>query len=154
MNKHEYVKITPVPHTKKLYKLTEELILEFDNVTVTLPIGFQADGATLPRFIWSLIGLHPLSTTIVTGAFIHDATYTPLSVGEKRSNELMNAICKDHGMGPVRRMIIKHGVSLLAKPWFYALGRNSVWRLNRLKRKDPNEYERRKQLIQSFITYK
>ena len=43
--------------------------------TVTVVLGFMFDGASIPRFIWPLIG-HPLSSTVIRAAAIHDWLYS------------------------------------------------------------------------------
>ena len=149
MSKFPYVSITPVAGSDRFYQLSESVTFIFDDCIITLPAGLQADGATIPRFLWTLLGTHPLSTTIVTGAFVHDLTYTPLVTTERRSNEMMYEICKDHGMSKFKLLIVKYGLALLVKPWYYWFGRNSVRALRKLNSED---LYKRTLFVDSMIT--
>lgn len=152
MSNFPYVSITPIEGDKRFYQLSEAVTFTFTDCVITLPKGFVADGATIPRFLWSLLGTHPLSPTIVTGAFIHDLTYTPLATTEKRANEMMYEICKDHGMNKFKLMLVKYALPLMVKPWYYWVGRNSVRALRQLMITNPNELSRRQQYVESMIS--
>lgn len=50
---------------------------------VTVPSGFQTDGASIPRFLWSVIG-HPMTVKYIRAAIVHDYLY---SLGEKTTGD-------------------------------------------------------------------
>jgi hypothetical protein len=39
---------------------------------IAVPCGFTSDGATIPRWAWSLIGYHPLHCQVIMAAILHD----------------------------------------------------------------------------------
>ena len=152
--KYPYVSITPVEGSQKLYKLVEDITFEFDEVTITLPKGFRADGATIPQLVWTILGVHPLTTSVVTAAFIHDLMYTPLATSETFANALMMRVMRDHKLGKIRSFLIQFTMSVFAKPWYSFFGTNSVRKLNKLAKTDPDEYHRRQAAVNSMITWK
>ena len=66
------------PVEKNIYELFEEWTYtwEKDGVTrrLVLPKGFRYDGASVPRFLWSVIGLRP-DGLIRAAALVHDFLY-------------------------------------------------------------------------------
>lgn len=42
--------------------------------TYTVPQGFETDGASIPRFLWSCVG-HPFDSELLFSALVHDAGY-------------------------------------------------------------------------------
>jgi len=56
-----------ISFTETYHKLSSGLIIE-------IPTGWATDGATIPRYLWSLIE-HPFGGSIVGASVIHDIEY-------------------------------------------------------------------------------
>lgn len=70
----------------------------------------KSDGATIPRFAWSLIGVTPTDNRIIVGAFIHDYLCTHKSVinnDRKLSTLILDKCCIVGGLNCVQRFLIK-----------------------------------------------
>lgn len=72
---YELPKLTPLPE-KNLYKLTESLKIVYQDDeqemrAVTVPEGFETDGASIPRILWEEIG-NPFTPKFMTAAIVHD----------------------------------------------------------------------------------
>lgn len=78
--------------------------------TVTVPLGFTCDGASIPRLFWPLIG-HPLSSTVIRSGALHDHLYWRHSfdrrpITRRRADlEFRYALAVD-GTGVVRRWLM------------------------------------------------
>ncbi|MEE8251015.1 MAG: DUF1353 domain-containing protein [Gemmatimonadales bacterium] len=67
-----------VPVTDKLYRLDEEYEYCWElldtRYRIVIPAGFIYDGASIPRFVWTLTGLRP-DGLHRAGALVHDWIY-------------------------------------------------------------------------------
>lgn len=68
------------PVAKGVYRLYQEYSYTtvFDKsvaVTIVVKAGFECDGASVPRWLWSLSGITP-NGIIIAAAVIHDAIYS------------------------------------------------------------------------------
>lgn len=55
------------------YILGKEVEVQIDDVTITIPKGFETDLASIPRWYWSI--LSPNNTSLVAPAILHDYLY-------------------------------------------------------------------------------
>jgi len=76
---------------------------------ITVPLGFETDGATIPAILWPLVG-HPLSGSILKAATLHDYELTtrhaPSAVIHRRFYEAL----RTSGVGRVRSALFYVGV--------------------------------------------
>lgn len=77
---------------------------------VTIPLGFVCDGASIPKPLWPIIG-HPLSSTVIRAAALHDWLYHCHRIGATpirrvdADSEFREALAVD-GVGWVRRWVM------------------------------------------------
>ncbi len=74
----EFAQPLIVPIAEDLYRLVETYSYEWDNAGIrnrlTIPAGFEFDGASAPRIIWTLTGIIP-DGLIRAAALVHDFIY-------------------------------------------------------------------------------
>ena len=77
--------LRPIPGERRLYVLVSDYLaqLPYSGRWLLIRAGFIFDGASIPRWLWSLIG-HPFDPNWCAAALIHDALYA----GELRSRKL------------------------------------------------------------------
>lgn len=67
-----------VPIHKRKYQLVEDYYFRWSsekgNHVIVIPAGFQTDGASIPRPLWSLVGMYP-DGMIRAAAVVHDFLY-------------------------------------------------------------------------------
>lgn len=65
--------IEPWGHYMRTTEVVDVVISDAQGIMhlVTIPPGYVFDGATIPRFVWSVIG-HPYDPTYVLAACVHD----------------------------------------------------------------------------------
>lgn len=80
-------KLTLTQINKNLWEVDEPFQYHVDNNEVIwIPKGYLTDGATIPRFLWTIIG-HPLQG-YAQAAVIHDFCYGKRLYSRKRSDEI------------------------------------------------------------------
>lgn len=78
------------PVSKRCYRLNSKYSVRIQDVSngrlyvVCVPAGFQSDGASVPRVVWTLVGLRP-DGPIRAAALIHDYIYRSKGVVEVSS---------------------------------------------------------------------
>jgi hypothetical protein len=70
--------------------------------TLYVDAGFITDGASIPRFAWSLVG-HPLNEDYVVSALCHDALYSAELLPRKTCDSEFRAQLKTAGVNILRR---------------------------------------------------
>lgn len=67
-----------VPISKDRFKLTADYYFRWSsekgNHVLVIPAGFESDGASIPRPLWSLVGMYP-DGLIRAAALVHDFIY-------------------------------------------------------------------------------
>jgi hypothetical protein len=48
---------------------------EWSTDRIIIPAWYEFDGASIPKFFWSLVG-HPMDTQVLRAALVHDYIYT------------------------------------------------------------------------------
>lgn len=70
-----YSWMTEAEKKKKWYRLDRELKYQYPDGSVCLiPAGFVTEGASIPKWLWSLVG-SPFAGDYIEGAIIHDYLY-------------------------------------------------------------------------------
>lgn len=79
---------------------------------IKCPKGFATDGASIPRFLWSIYG-HPFYKKNIRAAVIHDYLY---SLGEKKeADRIFEEVLRIEGRGATARQMY-YGVKLFGSP--------------------------------------
>lgn len=96
-------------HHRAYRKLTGEFHFSIDNVSYTIKPGFWWDGASIPRFLWPVIG-NPWAEDIAPGALIHDALYGSHAFPRHKCDDIMDAVNNKNGMSWWRRRAVREGL--------------------------------------------
>lgn len=76
-----------------------------------VPAGFVTDGASIPRFLWRLLG-HPFQSDYIDVFILHDYRYQTGEIPRSVADDEMLAGLEARGMGYVKRYTIYWGVRL------------------------------------------
>lgn len=91
---------------------TEPLVwVQDDGLTLTVPVGFLMNGASIPRMLWAVIG-HPLETEFVYPAGLHDWECTTCKTRSPIVHQRFRAALKAEGVPAVRRWAMWAAVRL------------------------------------------
>ena len=71
---------------------------------LTIKAGFDFDGASIPRWLWSLIG-HPVEPTILPGALPHDGLYCTHAFSKARTDQLFLDVMAAFDRGRINRKL-------------------------------------------------
>ena len=74
--------------TDLLWTLYSEFEYTNDEYSIICKKGYVTDGASIPRFFWSIIG-SPMEGSLVKPAVIHDGLYTIMSLPRKTCDRLL-----------------------------------------------------------------
>lgn len=121
---------------KDLYYLKEEVTVKWSSsmrtYKITLPKGYVFDGASIPKSFWTVLGIHPASPRIVSGAAFHDYVFTPLIMTRKEADQLLVDILKAHKMPPLKRFLVRTGLFLGGWVVYYFTGKYSQRNIKKL----------------------
>nr|BDD44368.1 hypothetical protein 20 [bacterium] len=116
-------------NAKGFYVLTRSyemrLILNKVKKVFLVPKGFTYDGASIPRFAWSLLGLYP-DGNLRGAATFHDWLYrsggkildisnTPYFFNRKEADTILNLCMQKSGIGFLRRRVVFTAVRIFGK---------------------------------------
>ncbi len=90
-------------------KITLSPFVYIDEVcsVVDIPAGFIFDGASIPRFAWSLLGVTPYDPRVVTAAVIHDWMYNSKVRSKSDSDSVFLNIMKH------QKLLSKYQIKLM-----------------------------------------
>lgn len=74
----------------------------FDGCGVEIRRGFETDGASIPRFAWTIIG-HPFRTDLLPFALGHDALYAGELLTRDESDDWLLETCEAGGVNIAKR---------------------------------------------------
>lgn len=98
----------------KDYELLSELTYENDKLRITALPGLITDGASIPKFLWSIIGC-PFTGKYVGSAIFHDVLYASHVVNVKTLNSLFEEMLKDNNVGYIKRTVMCMGVKMYTR---------------------------------------
>ena len=81
------------------------------DVVVWVKPGFRSDGASVPRFLWRVLG-SPYDPDIVAQSIAHDALYRGEIVPRKDADAAYRDLMAEGGVGKRRRRVFWIGVRL------------------------------------------
>lgn len=96
-----------------VYRLLEPLTYE----DLTVPVGFESDGASVPRFFWRVV-FPPGDPRALRAAFLHDWIYRthPEGWGREAADKLFRRVLLEDGVPRYRADLAYIGVRLFGGP--------------------------------------
>lgn len=104
----------PIWNTKDL----TIIILDFRNIKryeFLIEKHTKSDGASIPRLLWTGLGVTPTDNRIVIGAFIHDYLCRHkhvINYDRELSTIILDRCCLIGGINPLQRFLIKYAVDI------------------------------------------
>lgn len=99
------------------WKLLEDFSLATDKYEVIVKKGFDFDGASIPKILWSVVG-SPMEGNYVPGAVIHDGLYASQKVSKEVADTIFLDIMKQSNVGYVKRTSMYLAVKVFGgKDW-------------------------------------
>ena len=99
----------------KDWKTLEDLLyVTNDAFRIEVEAGFETDGASIPRGLWSFIG-HPLNGKHARAATIHDYMYENAIRTKKEADLIFREAMKTDGVSKLRRNLMYYAVHLFGK---------------------------------------
>ena len=84
------------------WELLDDFTLATDKYKVTVKKGFDFDGASIPKVLWSVIG-SPMEGKYVPGAVIHDGLYASGVISRNEADEVFLKLMVMANVGYVKR---------------------------------------------------
>ena len=102
---------------ENLFILSQDKTVESLGYSVTVKKGFDFDGASIPKWLWSIYG-SPLNGNYVVASLIHDGLYASQKVSKKISDKIFLDIMKQSNVGYVKRTSMYLAVKMFGgKDW-------------------------------------
>ena len=111
----ESLQVELLPNGKA--RLLEDIYYQNESIRVKVLKNFIFDGASIPKFFWSIIG-HPFSFKLVRPAVVHDILYASEIFTRKFSDELFEEMLEVSGVDGLKDEAMFIAVRI---------GGNSVW---------------------------
>ena len=100
-----------------VFILSEDKTVESLGCRVTIKKGFDFDGASIPKWLWSIYG-SPLNGNYVVASLIHDGLYASQKVSKKISDKIFLDIMKQSNVGYIKRTSMYLAVTMFGgKDW-------------------------------------
>ena len=100
-----------------LFILSKDKSVESLGYSVTVKKGFDFDGASIPKWLWSIYG-PPLNGNYVVASLIHDGLYASQKVSKSVSDKIFLDIMKQSSVGYIKRTSMYLAVRVLgSKDW-------------------------------------
>lgn len=93
-----------------LHRLEELFIIPTRAGEIHVWPGFETDGASIPRFLWSTIG-HPFTGRYQPGAVVHDALYMARLLTRQTADAILFDLCRAAGVSVAKAALIYTGVA-------------------------------------------
>ena len=100
-----------------VFILFEDVVVESLDYSVTVKNGFDFDGASIPKWLWSIYG-SPLNGNYVVASLIHDGLYASQKVTKSVSDKIFLDIMKQSNVGYIKRTSMYLAVTMFGgKDW-------------------------------------
>ena len=100
-----------------VFILSEDKTVESLGCRVTIKKGFDFDGASIPKWLWSIYG-SPLNGNYVVASLIHDGLYASQKVSKRVSDKIFLDVMKQSNVGYIKRTSMYLAVRVLgSKDW-------------------------------------
>ena len=102
---------------ENLFILSKDKTVESLGYSVTVKKGFDFDGASIPKWLWSIYG-SPLNGNYVVASLIHDGLYASQKVSKRISDKIFLDIMKQSNVGYIKRTSMYLAVKVFGgKDW-------------------------------------
>ena len=102
---------------ENVFILSEDKTVESLGYSVTVKNGFDFDGASIPKLLWSIYG-SPLNGNYVVASLIHDGLYASQKVSKSVSDKIFLDIMKQSNVGYIKRTSMYLAVKMFGgKDW-------------------------------------
>lgn len=106
--------MSPVPRLGKYWELVAPLEVLLPEAAegpsaVRVRPGFRTDGASIPRYLWWLIG-HPMHAPFVRGAVVHDFYYRTATIERAVADAILRAMLIEDGVSAIRAGVMYYAV--------------------------------------------
>ena len=102
---------------ENLFILSKDKTVESLGYSITVKKGFDFDGASIPKWLWSIYG-SPLNGNYVVASLIHDGLYASQKVSKRISDRVFLDIMKQSNVGYLKRTSMYLAVTLFGdKDW-------------------------------------
>ena len=100
-----------------VFILFEDVVVESLGYNITVKKGFDFDGASIPKWLWSIYG-SPLNGNYVVASLIHDGLYASQKVSKSVSDKIFLDIMKQSNVGYIKRTSMYLAVAMFGgKDW-------------------------------------
>lgn len=91
--------------------LKDDLVYENDKYIIRVHAGYRCDGGSIPRAVWTLLGVTPFDPRCVYAFFIHDFLYQSELLGRSINDALLyEVLCIEPRCNFVQRRLILRAV--------------------------------------------
>ena len=96
-----------------IFTLLEDVTVQFNDKIVTVPAGFQSDGASVPEFLWDSVS-PKIDQRTLRGAVVHDYLYRTANEQwtRKEADEFFYRLIREDGLNWWRAQKAYWGVRL------------------------------------------
>lgn len=102
---------------ENLFILSKDKTVESLGYNITVKKGFDFDGASIPKWLWSIYG-SPLNGNYVVASLIHDGLYASQKVSKGISDKIFLDIMKQSNVGYIKRTSMYLAVKMFGgKDW-------------------------------------
>ena len=106
---------------ENVFILSEDKTVESLGYSVTVKKGFDFDGASIPKWLWSIYG-SPLNGNYLVASLIHDGLYASQKVSKSVSDKIFFDIMKQSNVGYIKRTSMYLAVTMFGgKDWKEAI---------------------------------
>ena len=100
-----------------VFILFEDVVVESLGYNITVKKGFDFDGASIPKWLWSIYG-SPLNGNYVVASLVHDGLYASQKVSKSVSDKIFLDIMKQSNVGYIKRTSMYLAVKMFGgKDW-------------------------------------
>lgn len=82
---------------KTMLRTLEEVTVLIDGESITIPAGFEFDGASIPRMFWRVE--QPIDGRYITAFCVHDYLYSTHQVSRKNADKILYSLLREAEMG-------------------------------------------------------
>ena len=102
---------------ENLFILSKDKTVESLGYSITIKKGFDFDGASIPKWLWSIYG-SPLNGNYVVASLIHDGLYASQKVPKGVSDKIFLDVMKQSNVGYIKRTSMYLAVKMFGgKDW-------------------------------------
>ncbi len=107
-----------------IFTLREPLMIRYAGLVLIVPVGFESDGASVPRFFWRAV-FPPGDQKALKAAFAHDYIYRthPAGWNKELADLMFHDLLVEDGVPKLRATLAWLGVALFGRKAWEAGGK-------------------------------